>query len=124
MDKMCIKVKGNKDINTIYIGERRLDVIEGLGIKKYMPNSIMEFVLLAMDDMNLKWADEVIMDCKMVIFHYEFVSVMYKHTPINFDGTLLFNFTISNRKFHGFSFPKKWKHLDFYLRTKRNEIII
>ncbi|WP_157491737.1 hypothetical protein [Maribacter thermophilus] len=111
---MCIKLKGNQDVRTLYIGERRLDIIEGLAIKKYMPESLMDLVEMAMVDRHLKWTDEYIQDCIMVITYNEYVSVMYKHVPIQFDGTLMFNFTVSKHHNHRFSFPLKWKHLEFY----------
>ncbi|MFC4094851.1 hypothetical protein [Euzebyella saccharophila] len=111
-------MKQNQDIRTIHIGMRTLHLIEGLTIKKYIPEDIMSNVHMALADQNMKWEDDVIAKCTMVITHGKYVSVMYEHQPIRSNGLLLFTFCQDAKKGHCFGFPKKWKHIEYYTRLK------
>jgi len=111
-------MKPNKDIRTINIGMRTLHLIEGLTIKKYIPEAIMVNVQMALADQNMKWEDNVIVKCTMVISNGKYVSMMHEHQPIRFNGLLLFTFCQDAKNGHCFGFPKKGNHIEYYSNMK------
>ncbi len=111
-------MKKNEDIRTVTIGIRTLHLIEGLTIKKYIPETILNMVHDALADQDMKWEDEVIANCTMVISHGTHVSVLYEHEPMRFNGLLLFTFCQDAKNEHCFGFPKKGNHIEYYTRIK------
>ena len=111
-------MKQNKDIRMVNIGIRTLHLIEGLTIKKYIRKAIMGNVHMALADQNMKWEDDVIAKCTMVITDGKYFSVIYEHQPIRFNGLLLFTFCQDAKNGHCFGFPKKWNHIEYYTRIK------
>ncbi len=118
MDQGKSQMKKKTDVRTIYIGMRKLDLIEGLTIKKYLPEGILKRVHMAMDDQGLEWRDEIIEDCTMVISNKVHISVMYKYDALRFKGLLLFCFMDEPKHDYRFSFPLKQFHIEYYTRTK------
>jgi len=106
----------NKDIRAIYIGERKLDLIKGLTIKKYLPEAIMKNVHMAMDNQKMEWTDDIIEDCTMVISPAGFMTIMYKYDALYFKGLMLFGFTDEPKHDYRFSFPLKQFHIEYYTR--------
>ena len=117
MDKGQGQVK-NKDVRTIHIGMRKLDLIDGLTIKKYLPEGIMKYVHMAMDDQKMEWTDDTIEDCTMVVSESGICTVMYKYEPRRFNGLMLFSFTNEPQHDYRFSFTMKQFHIEYYTRTK------
>lgn len=117
MGKGSGTMKRNPDIRTVTIGVRTLYLIEGLTLKKYIPEAIVPHIHMALEDQNMQWTDEVISKCVMVISHGINTSVMYEHEPIKFDGLLLFTFCMDPKNEYCFGFPKKGNHIEYY--TKR-----
>ncbi|PKA99601.1 hypothetical protein B0O79_3315 [Flavobacteriaceae bacterium MAR_2009_75] len=111
-------MKPNKGIQTFNIGMRTLHLIEGLGIKNYLPEAIMGNDHMALVDQNMKWEDDVIAKCTMIIGNGKYVSIMYEHEPIRFNGLLLFTFCQDAKNGHCFGFSKKWNHIEYYTRMK------
>lgn len=111
-------MKKNEDIRKINIGMRTLHLIEGLTIKKYIPETILDYVHYALADQDMKWEDEVIAKCTMVLSHGKHVSVLYEHEPMRFNGLLLFTFCQDAKNGHCFGFPKKGNHIEYYTRMK------
>lgn len=111
-------MKKNEDIRTVTIGMRTLHLIEGLAIRKYTPEAIIDNVQCAIVDQDMQWEDKVIAKCTMVIGKAGYVSMMYEHQPISFNGLLLFTFCQDPKNGHCFGFPKKENHIEFYTRMK------
>ncbi|MBD0851868.1 hypothetical protein [Maribacter arenosus] len=109
-------MKKKTDVRTIYIGMRKLDLIEGLTIKKYLPEGILKRVHMAMDDQGMEWRDEIIEDCTMVISNKVHISVMYKYDALYFKGLLLFCFIDEPQNDYRFSFPLKQFHIEEYTK--------
>ncbi|AZQ59868.1 hypothetical protein EJ994_14075 [Maribacter sp. MJ134] len=111
-------MKKNTDVRTIHIGMRKLDLIEGLTIKKYLPEGILKRVHTAMDDQGMEWTDEIIEDCTMVISNTGQISIMHKYDAIRFKGLLLFCFMDEPKHDYRFSFPLKQFHIEYYTKRK------
>lgn len=118
MDQGKSQMKKNTDVRTIYIGMRKLDLIEGLTIKKYLSDGILNRVHMAMGDQRMEWRDEIIEDCTMVISNTVHISVTYKYDALRFKGLLLFCFVDEPKHDYRFSFPLKQFHIEYYTRTK------
>lgn len=107
-------MKKNPNIRTIEIGMRTLHVIEGLPMKNYIPEAIIDKIHSALADQDMEWSDVVISKSTMVIGSRGHVSVLYKHEPIRFNGLLLFTFCQDSKNEHCFGFSKKGNHIEYY----------
>ena len=106
----------NRDVRTVYIGMRKLDLIEGLVMNEYLPDGITKYIHMALDDQKMQWTDDVIQNCTMVISAAGYRTVMYKYDAQFCKGLMLFGFTDEPEHDYRFSFPLKQFHMEYYTR--------
>lgn len=93
-------------------------VVKGQKIKEHLPEAVLPGLLSAAGDQDLKW-EQAMEESTMFIDSNGHCSIVHQVGEWSFSGTLLLTFNLDPKCGHRISYPKKWLHLEHYLKNPK-----